>query len=121
VIYGRFYAGFPRVSLELPTVGGGNRLVELILDSGFEGDLALPPDLLSGLDAFYAGQLPFALADLTLRTRPVYQISLNWQGEERLAAAVAMDGNALLGVGLLRGSFVQTEMDDGGNVSVDTM
>ena len=121
MIHGRFHDGFPHLTLELPITTGTTRGFDFILDSGFEGDLTLPPDLLPGLDMSYAGELPFALADLTLRTRPVYQILLEWQGEERIAAIVAMEGNPLLGVGLLRGNLVQMEMDEGGEVTVEVM
>jgi predicted aspartyl protease len=118
VIYGEFNDGFPRVALELPDSSSGLRTTDFIVDSGFEGDLTLPAEVVVTLDAVYAGEYPFTLADFTFRSRPVYRVLLDWMGEERDVAIVAMDGNALLGVGLLRGNLVQMEMDEGGEVIV---
>jgi predicted aspartyl protease len=121
VTHGQFRDGFPRIVLDLTLRDGTRRSVEFIVDSGFEADLTLPPDLLIGLDADYAGEYPFSLADLTYRTRPVYRIILNWQGEDRVTEVVAMDGNALLGVGVLRNNLVQMEMVEGGEIVVEPM
>lgn len=118
---GRFRDGFARVPLALPLRGGGERRVEFVVDSGFEGDLSAPPALLSGLDVVFAGELPFLLADLTYRERPVYQMILDWQGEELTVEVIGMDGNPLLGVGLLRGNAVHMEMEEGGEVAVEPL
>src|SRR5205823_4289669 len=105
----------------LPLKSGGERAVDFIVDSGFEVDLALPTDMLTGLDVVYAGEYPFALADLTYRTRPLYRMLINWQGEDRVTEIVEMDGNPLLGVGVLLGNLVQMEMTDGGEVLVEPL
>ena len=82
-------------------------------------DLTLAASLLSGIDTAYVGQYPFALADITYRTRPVYQLLLNWHNDERLTEVIALEGNPLLGIGLLRDNVVQMEMTDGGEISVE--
>jgi predicted aspartyl protease len=119
--HGGFRDGFPRISLNFPLVDGGARAIEFIVDSGFEGDFSLPPDLLSGLDAAYAGEYPIALADLTYRTRPLYQTLVIWQGEERVTEVIAMDGNPLIGLGILQGNSVYMEITHGGRVEVEPL
>lgn len=119
--HGSFRDGFPRLILHLPQSNGRERSIEFILDSGFEGDLALPSSLLVGLEAVYVGEHPFALADLTYRTRPIYQIILDWHDEERVTEVISIKGNPLLGIGLLRDNLVQIEITEGGEVSVEPL
>jgi predicted aspartyl protease len=120
-MYGQFRDGFPRIFLDLPLASGGTPSVDFIVDSGFEGDLTVSPDLLPRLDAVYAGEYPFALADLTYRTRSIYRLVVNWQGEERVTEDIAMEGNPLLRIGMLRGSSVYMEIADGGDVTVEAL
>ena len=121
MILGQFRDGFPRIVLELPLLDGGSRKIQFIVDSGFEADLALPPSVIDVLDATYVGDIPISLADLTFRTRPVYRLFLNWQGEDRITEVISMEGNPLLGVGVLLGNQVLMDMTEGGDVTVETL
>jgi predicted aspartyl protease len=115
---GQFHGGFPHLELMLPLSQGGHKSIEFIVDTGFEADIALSPVLLMGIDASYVGEFPFALADFTYRTRPVYSVLVEWQGEPRVAEIVAFEGNPLVGVGLLRGCLLEMEMEEGGEISI---
>lgn len=111
---------FARLMLALP--GRDDTVtVEFIVDTGFDGELALPPSLLNTLEAAYVGDRPLLLADGSVRRRPFYHIVMEWDDEERPVEVIALDGNPLLGVELLEGSLFQAEMTDGGEVLVEPL
>ena len=65
MIFGHFKNGFPWIPVSLRLTDVGVYTVEFVLDSGFDGDLIIPPELISGLDFQYLGEHPFTLADDT--------------------------------------------------------
>lgn len=96
--------------------------VEFIVDTGFEGELALPASLVRQLDAVFALEREIILADGTRQRRPYFRIALNWHEESRVTEiAVLGGGNPLLGVELLAENLLQIEMTDGGEVSLDPL
>ncbi len=120
MIFGHVRDKFARLTLPLP--GQEEPLtVEFILDTGFKGYLSLPQAAINALDAVYLGDRPVAFADGVIRTRPFYQIMLEWQEETHPIEIIALDGKPLLGVELIEGSILQVEMRDGGEVSVEPL
>lgn len=111
---------FARLMIALPGREGAFN-VEFVVDTGFDGELALPPSVLNALETAYAGDRPLLLADGSVRLRPFYRILLEWDEEERVVEVIALDGNPLLGVELLEGNLFQAEMTDGGEVLVESL
>ncbi len=93
--------------------------MEFVLDSGFDGDLIIPADLVTGLDTSYLGEHPFALADQSYRTCAVHEIYIDWEGEERRPEVAIMDGNPLVGIGVLLENLIHMELTQGGEVLVE--
>lgn len=120
MIYGQFRDGFPRVTLSLPGRNGA-RAVEFIVDTGFDGEIALPPELLRDVDAVFAGDHPVLLADRTYRRRSIYRILLEWGDEDRETEIIEIDGNPLLGNGLMFDTLLQAEMREGGEVVIESL
>ena len=83
MILGVFRDNLPRVTLSLPGLTGPVP-VEFILDTGFEGDLALPSSLLRQLDVRALFLSLRALGDGTVVECPVYQLEMEWN-EARVA------------------------------------
>lgn len=111
---------FPRLQLSLS--GQDGRLsIEFIIDTGFEGELCLPPALASRLQTLTSASRLVRLADGTLRNRPYCDVILNWQGEVRRTEVLIMEGNPLLGVELLADCLLQIEMTDGGEVTIEPL
>ena len=121
MIYGRFRDRFPRIPLTLALQSGRYQTLDFVLDTGFEGDLIIPPDLLPSLEAVHLGEHPFALADQTRRECPVYELRLDWDGEERRVEAVIMEGRPLVGIGVLLDNLIEIEMTEGGGISVASL
>ena len=102
MILGVFRDHFPRVTLKLP-VDTGHVSVQFILDSGFDGDLALPSKIIRQLDARPMFRSVRALGDGTLLECPVYQLDLDWDDEPRTVEVIVLEHNPLLGTILLDG------------------
>jgi clan AA aspartic protease len=115
---GHFRDGHPRLTLILP--GAQDRIsIEFIVDTGFEGDLALEQSLIARLLARLSGADTFALADGSHLVCPTYDLILDWDGEERHVEALATAGHPLLGTRLLEGVLLQVEMNEGGEVLIE--
>jgi clan AA aspartic protease len=111
---------FPRITLSLPG-RNGPLSVEFIVDTGFDGELALPSALIGQLDASYSTERFVLLAANSPRRRPFYEVVLDGNGEPRVTDVMALDGNPLLGVELLSGNLLQIEMTDGGEVLLEPL
>ena len=121
MMLGHVRDNFPRLTLTLP---GQETLlnVEFLLDTGFDGELALPGHLIVHLIAEYAMHEFIRMADGTQSSRPVYEILMDWGGESRVTNVLSLDGGVpLLGVELLAEHSVYIEMTDGGDVSIDPL
>lgn len=112
---------FAYLALALP--GADESLtVEFLVDTGFDGDLALPSALIARLDTAYAMDEFIRLADGSQTRRPVYEVVLEWDGEPRITNILALDGGTpLLGVRLLAEHGVFLQMTDGGEVTLDPL
>jgi clan AA aspartic protease len=118
---GQIQSRFPRAQLTLPG-RDGPFVVDFIVDTGFDGELSLPPSLANRLDAEIAGRQTLSLADGTTLFSPYYRIMIDdWEGEARLTEVLLLDGQPLLGVNLLSGYLLQMEMTEGGEVAIDPL
>ncbi len=120
MILGHVRDRFPRVSLSLPGREGPIN-VEFIVDTAFDGDLALPSSLIAQLEAEIAEEQIIRFADGTERERPRYELTLLWEDEERITEVLALENPPLLGVGLMEGNLLQAEMQTGGEVSLEPL
>ena len=120
MISGHVRDNFPYVMLTLPGQSGP-LTVEFLVDTGFEGDLALPDPLLMQLDADFVMDKNIRMADGSIRKRPHYVITLDWDEEPRPTEVLALEGVPLMGISLLRNYLIQIEMTDGGEVSLEPL
>lgn len=110
----------PRIVLALPTLDGMVN-VEFIVDTGFDGELALPLTVMRQIDAEFATERLIRLAEGGIRRRACYEVNLDWNDEERLTEILLLEGNPLLGSELLIGSLVHIEMTNGGEVTIEPL
>lgn len=93
--------------------------VELVVDTGFDGDLALPSHILAFLDARPAAYTIRAMGDGSLRECRVYELEMDWNGAPRTVEALALEHNALLGTVLLEGWRATMDLVEGGEVLLE--
>lgn len=120
MIWGQVRRRFPRVLLALPSREGSLE-IEFLIDTAFDGDLALPPDIVRLLDSQPSGNRGLSLADGSLFVSPAVEILLDWGDEERLTEVLVLDGNPLLGVVLMEGLRLGAEMEPEGEVSLEPL
>ena len=103
--------------------GRGARRIETeaAIDTGFTGDLTLPPQFVSELELPLAGSTIATLADGRTTSLDWFEASVEWHGELREAAVIQAEGDVLLGMGLLEGSRVTLEVVDGGAVTIERL
>ncbi len=53
ILQGHFRDGFPRITMALPAHNGLPVLVDFVVDTGFDGELALPASLIHRIDEYY--------------------------------------------------------------------
>jgi clan AA aspartic protease len=120
MIFGTFREGHPRATLSLPSPNG-ELSIEFIVDTGFEGDLALPAHLAAQLGPEPDGLRKRKLADGWVIKCPFYEVSLAWDDDERLTEVLTLQGHPLLGTVLLQDYLLQAEMVEGGDVVIEPL
>lgn len=108
----------PRVSLTLPRVNGPFS-VEFILDTGFDGELSLPPSLLPQLDISFYRERRLQVADSRVIIRLAYMLDLEWNEEPHPVEVMILENVPLLGATLLDESHVDLDMRSGGEVLIE--
>jgi len=111
---------FIRVTLTLPDLAGPFT-AEFLVDTGFDGELALPGSILQQLDASFSIDQEIMLADGSRGRRPLYRIDMDWDEDRRPTDVLLLESTPLLGVNLLAGSLLQAQMTDGGEVSIEPL
>jgi clan AA aspartic protease len=118
MIFGHVRDNFPHVTLTLPGRNGPVN-VEFIVDTGFDGELTLPHDVIRELDAVQAMRHPVLFAGGFGSTAPHYKIVFDWNEEERVTEIIELEGKPLLGNALLEGGQLHIDMNDGGEVLIE--
>ena len=117
---GVFRDGHPRLTIYLPLA---NQLtpVEFIVDTGFEGDLALPSDIARQLDADQAGSVLRMLADGVPYRCPALELDLDNDILSRMVEVLVLPGAPLLGTTFLQDCQLSVEVVPHGEVHVSPM
>lgn len=118
MIHGVVTSRRPLVRLVIRPPGGVDFEVEAILDTGFTGELALPPPVVAALALPFVFSMPNRLADGSRMIVPVHSTWVRWQGAERVVDVLSLGEEPLLGMGLLDGSDVHLEAIEGGTVTI---
>ncbi len=92
--------------------------VRAVVDTGFNGHVALPAAIIERLALEPLGQLPALLGDGRRVVLAVYDATVMWEGVEREVEALHSDAGALVGMSLLRDSELRIVVRPGGPVSV---
>lgn len=105
-------------------VGNGHSTqesVEVVIDTGFNGFLTLPPDLISRLALPWNASDRITLGDGSTALFDVYAATIRWDGND-LEIDVAESNTApLMGMALLYGYRIQIEAIAGGTVIVQAL
>jgi len=118
VIVGAFRDDLPWISLQLPGIDHAFT-VEFVVDSGFQGDFALPPHLINRTHAQFSYRSARLMADGSHRQCDVYVFDIEWNGKNRTVEVLILDGNPLLGTLMMHGGHLSIDVEEGGEVIIE--
>jgi len=94
---------------------------EAIVDTGFNGALTLPPDLIAKLGLRSTSRSQAVLADGSEIPVDLYEVLVFWNGRLLRIPVGAADSDPLLGMALLYGHEVAICVLEGGEVSIQDL
>ncbi len=89
-----------------------------MVDTGFNGYLALPSDLVEQLGVTATEPVEMGLATDLVVTVESFEGIVLWRGERRSVEILKAEGDPLIGTALLWGSLLTAEMTDHGAVTI---
>ena len=107
--------------IELEIVSSDQKIerVEAVIDTGFNGYLTLPSDLVNRLNLQLAGNRRATLGDGNTVVLDVYLAKVIRHGREREVLVLQAEGGPLVGMSLLYGNRVILTIVSGGDVIID--
>ena len=99
----------------------GERQVDVILDTGFNGYLTLPSQIVRGLRLPIAGNRRVTLGDGSVVALDMFLGTVLWHGQEREILIRQADGGSVVGMALLDGSRVTLDVKDDGTVLIEPL
>jgi len=97
---------------------GQRDTVAAIIDTGFNGEMTLPPALVQQLGLKFVGNRTATLADGSDVVLDVFLATLDWDGEDREVLALQSEGGPLIGMELLWGFTVTMHVVSNGRVEI---
>ena len=107
------------VSVDLIDDNGYRWRQEVVIDTGFSGDLTLPVGFIHQLGLTLAGQVDATLADGQTVEINQYQATAFWDGERLTVDVMESRNQYLLGTNLVEGRTLTVQMWEGGDVFID--
>lgn len=95
--------------------------VESVVDTGFNGFLTLPNDVVRALSLPLVGHRRVTLGDGSTVILELYIATVLWHERARDVVVLQAEGGPLVGMGLLYGSRVVLHVVDDGDVSIEPM
>jgi len=100
---------------------GNSRIVEATVDTGYNGELLLPPDVVRALELSPAGESPAVLADGTIVMLPMYAGHVRWADGKRRTTIDEADSDPLVGMAFLKQHRITIECIVGGSVMIEPL
>ncbi len=118
MIYGK--VGNHEALIELEVSGNGqSQRIDAVIDTGYNGYLTLPAQLVTALQLPFAGHRRGMLADGSVTRLDVFMASVQWHGKPKAVLISQAAGTALVGMSLLEGSRLTIDIEDGGAVTIE--
>ena len=92
--------------------------LEVVVDTGFDGDLTLPQSSISELGLPWQGPVEMVQADGQAVKCHRYAATIIWDGERRTIEVMESATESLLGTSLLNGYLLTIQMTAGGDVII---
>jgi len=106
------------VMLEICGESGRAQEIEAVLDTGFSESLILGNDMASELQLEGVGVDYLTLADGSIESFEVFNVTVRWDGLLRQIEAYGAQSTPLIGMRLLHGHSVYVDVVEGGRVEI---
>jgi clan AA aspartic protease len=118
VISGQVVGLQARVEVIFRRLGQPNIGIEFVVDTGFEGALALPPAAVAALGLPIHQTIVSKLADASRKMTDVYIATIDWDGIALDVGVLAIGDRPLLGTALLDGYNLNIDFIANGIVQI---
>jgi len=106
------------VVVRLRAVGGTELLIPTVIDTGFNQWLTLTPQYIREIGFKFRTETRYSLAGGSDRFARLFEAEIEWLGGWKPILILETDGDVLLGMAMLQGSFLGIEATDGGRVEI---
>ena len=106
------------IELEIVPTNRRNETIEAVIDTGFDGYLTLPRNIVKRLKLQLAGNRRATLGDGNTVVLDVYLAKVLWHRNEREILVLQTEGGPLIGMSLLDGNRVTLVIESGGAVTI---
>lgn len=115
----------PRCEAVLPiVVGNANKqrqLIDAVIDTGFNGFLTLPPNIIATLDLPWNCSDVVTLGDGSETLFDLYAATVIWDGQFREIDVAESETEPLVGMALLYGYRLQIDIISGGKITIEAL
>ncbi|MFL6263701.1 MAG: clan AA aspartic protease [Thermoanaerobaculia bacterium] len=109
------------ISLLLHGAQGEEHAIEAVIDTGYNGFLTLPRDLVRQMDLPFLRSSRAILGDGSIIEFDLYEVTVVWNGRLRRIPVDAADVFPLLGMSLLDGHALNIEVIEDGSVLIRSL
>ena len=95
--------------------------IDVVIDTGFNGSLTLPPSLIAQLGLLWQMRGSATFADGRTQAVDIYAGVLDWHEAPHPVLVESADATPLVGMNLLRGSRLQIDVVMAGDVRIDAL
>ncbi len=121
MIIGRVDSLQAKVNLTFRFREQANLVLEFVVDTGFEGALTLPPDIIEALDIPFVQEMSANLADDSSVKTNIHAATIIWNGDVIDVAVLAMGRRPLLGTALLEKMRLGINFEENGVVTIENI
>jgi clan AA aspartic protease len=109
------------IRLSIRAANGREQEIEVVLDTGFNGSLTLPPAVIASLGLQWRTRGLVMLANGTEDHCDIYAATVIWDGSPRNILVEAADTDSLVGMALLYGQDLHMQVIEGGRVVIEPL
>jgi clan AA aspartic protease len=95
--------------------------VDAVVDTGFDGSLTLPANVIASLGLHWRGKAGVVLANGLVDECDVYAGVVKWDGIPRQVLVEAAETDPLVDMAMMKGFEMRLEVKLGGSVTLETM
>ncbi len=106
-------------TLQLEIYGSNSQQsIVAVIDTGYNGSLTLPRDVISALGLPPLASRSVTLGDASRKVLDFYEADVHWDTTRKTVAVLCVEGDPLIGTALLNGYKIEAVFVVGGSVEI---